>query len=219
MPISTSGFGSAGSAVSDIFGAVGELKMAKGYSAAAGLAGQNAEIAAQSARIQTTMAQRQITQTLGGQRADIAGAGLAASGSALDLMRDSAQQGGLTKQLIAAQGAINVNGYQAEQASYEAQASAAKASASGGFIKGLFDVAATVVAFSDDRMKAGIVEVSRRRDGLGVYEFNYKGSAQRFRGVLASEVERIYPRAITWIDGMRAVNYDMIQMQPEVVNA
>lgn len=219
MPLSAGGFADLGSAASSIFGAAGSAASAKGLSKAAVFAGQNAEIAAQSTRIQQTMAQRQITQTLGGQRADVAGSGLAASGSALDLMRDSAQQGALTKQLISAQGAISVNGYQAEQASYEAQASAAKASSAGGLLKGALDIGSALIAFSDDRMKEDIRLVERRRDGLGLYDFRYKGSPAVFRGVLASEVERLYPSAISWVDGMRAVNYSLIQVTPEVVNA
>jgi hypothetical protein len=217
MPASSAGFSAAGSAVSDIFGAIGSFASAKGYKAAAGASEQSAEIAAQSARIQGVMADRQITKTLGGQRADIAGAGLKASGSALDLVRDSAQQGSLTKQLIANQGAINVLGYQAEAANYNAMATAAKSSGTGGLISGVISAAAAVFAFSDDHLKEAVVKVDQRRDGLGIYEFNYKGSPQRFRGVLASEVERIYPRAVHEENGYRVVNYSLIQAVPEVV--
>lgn len=217
MPVSQAGFSAAGSAVSDIFGAIGSFAQAKGYKAAAGYATENASIAEQSAKIQGYMAQRQITKTLGGQQTDIAGAGLAKSGSALDVVRDSAHQGSLTKQLIANQGAINVQGYQAEAASYDAMATAAKASGTGGIINGVISAAAAVFAFSDDHLKEAIVPVSRRRDGLGIYEFNYHGSKQRFRGVLASEVERIYPNAVHTEGNYRIVNYSMIQAVPEVV--
>jgi hypothetical protein len=217
MPVSQAGFSAAGSAVSDIFGAVGSFAQAKGYKAAAGFATENASIAEQSAKIQGYMAQRQITKTLGGQATDIAGAGLAKSGSALDVVRDSAHQGSLTKQLIANQGAINVQGYQAEAASYDAMATAAKASGTGGIINGVISAAAAVFAFSDDHLKEAIVPVSRRRDGLGIYEFSYRGSTQRFRGVLASEVERIYPKAVHTEGNYRVVNYSMIQAVPEVV--
>lgn len=217
MPISQAGFSDLGSAVSDIFGAVGDFASAKGYKAAAGAAAQNAQIAEQSARIQGVMAQRQITKTLGGQQADIAGAGLAKSGSALDLMRDSAQQGSLTKQLIANQGAINVLGYQAEAANYSAMASSAKAAGTGGIIGSIISAGASILAFSDDHLKERIVKVGARRDGLGIYEFNYKGTPQRFRGVLASEVEQIYPRAVHEENGYRVVNYSLIQAVPEVV--
>ncbi len=217
MPVSQVGFSDVGGAVSDIFGGIGQLESAQGYKAAAGFATENAGIAEQSAKIQEVMAQRQITKTVGGQQADIAGAGLANAGSALDLVRDSATQGSLTKQLIANQGAINVLGYQAEASNYSAMATAAKTAGTGGIIGGLVDAAAAVFAFSDDRLKENIVEVNRRRDGLGIYNFTFKGSAQKFRGVLASEVERMYPRAVSWVDGMRLVNYSLIGAVPEVI--
>lgn len=217
MPVSAAGFGDIGGAVSDIFGGVGQFQAAKGYKAASAAAAENAQLAEQNARIQGVMAQRQITKTIGGQQADVAGAGLANSGSALDLLRDSAQQGSLTKQLIANQGDINVLGYQAESANYSAMASAAQTAGAGGILGGIVKAAAAVFAFSDDHLKERLVKVDTRRDGLGVYEFSYKGSAQRFRGVLASEVERIYPRAVHEENGYRVVNYSLIQAVPEVV--
>jgi hypothetical protein len=218
MPASQAGFADLGGAVKDIFGAVGEAKSAKGYSQAAGFAEQNAEIAEQNARIQGVMAQRQITQTLGSQSAEIGGAGFNASGSALDLMRDSASQGALTKQLISNQGAINVLGYKAEAANYSSMASAAKSSAAGSGLGGIVSLAASAFAFfSDDRLKEGAVLIERRRDGVGIWEFNYKGSDQRFRGVMASEVERIYPRAVTYEGGMRKVDYARIDVMPEAL--
>lgn len=222
MPLSAGGFADLGSAVSDIFGAVGSAASAKGYSQAAGYAQQNAELAQQSTRIQELQASRKIYQTIGGQQADIAGAGLAKSGGALDIMRDSANQGSLTKQLIANQGAITVSGYQAESANYQAMATAAKAKSSGGFLSGLLNIGAAAASFaiiSDDRTKENVDLIERRRDGLGLYEFNYKGSNQRFKGVMASEVERLYPQAILWQDGVRLVNYSMIGVNPEVINA
>lgn len=221
MPLSSTGFDDVGSAVSSIFGAVGQLQSAKGYTNAANFALENAGIAKQSADIKTLMAERQAYQTISGQKSDVAGAGLAASGSALDLLRSSESQGALTKQLVQNQGAIDVLGYQAEASSYSSMASAAKASATGGFIGGALKIAGAVMAFSDDNIKAGIVKISTRRDGLSIYEFSYKNdpSAKRFRGVLASEVEQLYPRAVTRFDGNRMVNYGLIGVVPEVVNA
>lgn len=224
MPgISAAGFSDLGGAVSSLFGAVGSFASAKGYKAAAGYAAQNAEIAAQSTAIQETQAQRKIYQTIGGQKADVAGAGLAASGSALDVMRDSAQQGSLTKQLIQNQGAINIAGYQEEAANYNAMASASKASGTGGILGGLLKVAsfaAPFIAASDDALKENIVEIERRRDGIGIYEFTFKGSNQKFRGVLASEVEVRYPTAVRVNErGVREVNYSAIGVLPETINA
>lgn len=147
MPISPSTFSGLGGAVSDIFGAVGSAQAASGYTKAAGIARENEGIAEQSTRIQEMQAQRQIFQVLGGQKADVAGAGLSASGSALDVMRDSAQQGSLTKQLVASQGAITALGYEQEASSYDSMASAAKTSSSGGFLGGLLKIASVAAPF------------------------------------------------------------------------
>lgn len=147
MPISPSTFSDIGGAVSDIFGAVGSAQSAKGYTKAAGLALENENIAKQSAAIQGVQADRQIYQVIGGQKADVAGAGLAASGSALDLLRSSAQQGSLTKQLVANQGAITALGYEQEANSYEGMASAAKTASAGGILGSLFKIGAAVLPF------------------------------------------------------------------------
>lgn len=220
MPVSQAGFADVGGAVKDLFGGIGELESAGGYTTAAKFATQNADIAKQSEQIQETQAQRKIYTTLGGQQADFAGAGLANSGSATDVMRSSAEQGSLTKQLIAAQGQINVNGYEEEASNYTAMASAAKTSGTGSIIGGVISAAASIFAFSDDSLKTGIVKVDERRDGLGIYEFAFKGSTQRFRGVLASEVETRYPTAVRLNEqGLREVNYSAIGVIPEVINA
>lgn len=217
MAVSAAGFADIGSAASSIFSGVGQLQSSKGYKQAAAYAGDNAEIAQQAANIQSLMATRQVYKTIGGQQADIAGAGLANSGSATDLLRSSAQQGSLTKQLVSAQGAINVLGYQAEQASYESMAASAKTSGIGGLLGGAVKIGAAVAMFSDDRLKHNVALLERRQDGLGIYEFSYRGTDQRFRGVMASEVERIYPAAVSWEDGFRKVDYAVIGVTPEAV--
>jgi hypothetical protein len=55
--------------------ALGNIAEATEYSEAAGLAEENAAFTAQSTRIQEAQQQRQETQTIGGQRAAVAGAG------------------------------------------------------------------------------------------------------------------------------------------------
>lgn len=49
--------------------------------------------------------------------------------------------------------------------------------------------------FSDRRLKADIVKEGEFPDGLGVYSFRYSGEAERHRGVMADEVEKIRPWA------------------------
>jgi hypothetical protein len=147
MAISAGLFDNLGGAVSDLFGGLGDLAEASAYGKASQLAGENAQIAAASGRIQQVQAQRQIYQSIGGTRADVAGAGLAMSGSALDIIRSSQQQGALTRALIANQTSINVHGYEEEAASYQAMSSAAKMAGAGGFLGSLLKVGAAVAPF------------------------------------------------------------------------
>jgi hypothetical protein len=66
-----------------------------------------------------------VQKSLGQTRADVAGAGFAESGSALDILRESASQGALTKSVMATQGLITEAGYQEQADSYRTMATAA----------------------------------------------------------------------------------------------
>lgn len=105
--------------------AAGDLAEATAYTTAAGIAGGNAALEEQASQIKQIQQIRQIQTTLGQQQADIGGAGFAASGSALYLMRDSVAQGALTTALTSIQGNINAGGYLMQQEAAQAEASAA----------------------------------------------------------------------------------------------
>lgn len=127
-----SAFSNAGSAVSDLFAAKGFGFKAQGakiekdmYTEAAGFADENVEFTKASTAIKDQQDLRQSTLLLGGQKADVAGAGFAASGSALDLLRDSAAQGSLTRQVLGFQGQITEAGYEEQAKALRSQADAA----------------------------------------------------------------------------------------------
>lgn len=85
----------------------------------------------------------------------------------------------------------------------------------GGFLGG---AAAVKTAFfpSDRRIKENIEEVGvDQRTALTLYEFNYKGDeTRRFRGVMADEVELVYPDAVEDTDlGFKAVRYDLLGIE------
>lgn len=87
-----------------------------------------------------------------------------------------------------------------------------------GDLGGLLGGAASVyTAFgSDRRIKDNIVEVGvDPRTALTLYEFNYKGDeSRRFRGVMADEVELVYPEAVIDTDlGFKAVRYDLLNIE------
>lgn len=120
--------------VSDIFSGFGDQAKAAGdfaeatnYTLASQLATQNEQFTVQSTAIKQAQIDRQNTQMIGGQQADVAGAGFAESGSSLDLLRDSASQGALTKAVAGEQGLITEAGYQEQATSYTNMAAAATA--------------------------------------------------------------------------------------------
>lgn len=210
-------FAGLGDGIGDLFSASGDKKAAKGYYAAAGYAQKNAGIVEQSTAIQEVQASREIYRTMSGQQADIGGAGLANSGSALDIVRASAEQGALTKQLINYQGQITENGYLAEAASFIAQGKALKSAAKGKTASGLFKIGAAL--FSDERLKEDITFRRRLANGIGVYSFRYKGQPELFEGVMAHEVAAIMPEAVEHdhLTGLSKVDYDMIGVVPRIL--
>ncbi len=218
MPASADAFSAAGGAVSDLFGGLGQLSAAKGYKKAAKLAGENAIIAQQSADIQRVQTEREVYKALGGIQADVGGAGLVMGGSALDIIRASAQQGALAENLVSMQGAINVKGYQQEAASYSAMAKASKASGIGGIIGGALKVAGAVAMFSDEALKEDIRFVRRTDAGINIYTWRFKGQPTTFEGVLAQEIAHVRPDAVERdADGYLMVNYAALGIEPRII--
>lgn len=150
MALGASTFSDLGAGVSDIFAGFGAQSKAQGdylerdnYQQAAGFAGDEATYTAWSTNIKQAQETRQITQSLGRTTADVAGAGFAESGSAIDILRGSASQGALAKATLGEQGLITEAGYQEQATSYNNMAEAAqmagdaeKKAATGDFIAG-----------------------------------------------------------------------------------
>jgi hypothetical protein len=85
-----------------------------------------------------------------------------------------------------------------------------------GAYAGGFGGAAGKAAGSDIRLKQNIERVGTdERTGLAIYEFEYKANpGERFRGVMAHEVEVNFPEAVTTgPDGYKAVFYERLGMQ------
>lgn len=122
-----------GGAVSDLFAAQGMGAKAQGdeferqnYLAAAGLADQNEKFAETSTNIKEMQADRELYTSLGRTTAAVAGAGLETSGSALDILHQSASEGAMTRAVLGEQGLITEAGYQEQKQSYLNLASAAQ---------------------------------------------------------------------------------------------
>jgi hypothetical protein len=125
MAFGTGTIGSFGGAVQDLFGSEAHELKAKGlrleaenYEEASGFATKNAEFSRISTGIKLAQQDRETYKALGGITADVAGAGLSMSGSALDIMRDSASQGALMKAVAGEQGLIQEEGYNVQAKSY-----------------------------------------------------------------------------------------------------
>lgn len=133
------GGGLSGSTFTDISGAASDLfsvegdhakaqydfAEAKNYGLAADLALQNEKFTETSTAIKQAQQQRESMNAYGGVEASVAGAGFAQSGSALDILRDSASQGALTHAVLGQQGLITEAGYTEQAQSYKTMQDAA----------------------------------------------------------------------------------------------
>lgn len=141
-------FGAVTSLVGGGSKALGAEKESEAYLQAAHIADQNAVLSEHTTAINETQLQRQIYQVTGQEQAQTAGAGFSNSGSALDLLRMSAQQGALAKQLMATQGQITAQGFRQQAAANRAMAFGAKVQAAGSALggpgSGIFGAAASL---------------------------------------------------------------------------
>lgn len=98
---------------------------------------------------------------------------------------------------------------------YNAQVAQANAKnqANGAMMGGLFGLAGSlgsmgIYKYSDRRLKTDIQRVGQLDNGLPVYLYRYKGDPTPQMGVMAQEVEKANPGAVTEIGGFKAVDYD-----------
>jgi len=94
-----------------------------------------------------------------------------------------------------------------------------KQAAQQNFNQGLMGLGAAGIMASDIRMKENIKQIHWMPNGLPVYEYEYKlefkdhplAGHGKFVGVMAQEVEAVYPQAVTTLDnGYKAVNYGLL---------
>ena len=71
---------------------------------------------------------------------------------------------------------------------------------------------------SDMKLKENIIKVGNSPSGINVYEWNYIGKSQRYRGVLAQELLESHPEAVTMCpNGFLGVYYGRIDVKMEAV--
>jgi hypothetical protein len=93
----------------------------------------------------------------------------------------------------------------------------AKNAATNSLTSGLFDLGGAAIMASDIRTKENIVKIGIAKNGLPVYEYEYKPEWKneaghgKFVGHMAHEVEEFMPEAvITRPDGYKMVNYGLL---------
>tara|TARA_R100001230_G_C5682950_1_gene190618 strand:+ start:435 stop:1415 length:981 start_codon:yes stop_codon:yes gene_type:complete len=74
----------------------------------------------------------------------------------------------------------------------------------------MIGIAGSLASLSDIRIKENIVPEGTKWKGLNVYAYNYIGDSTPRRGVMAQEVEGIYPDAVVTINGIKHVYYGEI---------
>ncbi len=73
---------------------------------------------------------------------------------------------------------------------------------------GLFGIAGTAIQYSDRRLKEDIKKVGETEDDLGVYRYRYKEGGPMQLGLIAQDVERKMPEAVSRdARGFRRVDY------------
>lgn len=132
MAFGNATFSDAAGAVGDLFAAQGDKAKAdfdfaesKEYGLASDLATQNEKFTEVSTSIKEAQQQRELLSKQGGVEASVAGAGFAESGSAIDILRDSAAQGALAHAVLGQQGLIQEAGYKEQAQSYQLMSGAA----------------------------------------------------------------------------------------------
>lgn len=117
---------------------------------------------------------------------------------------------------------VNYEGFQsgdiqgAAQQAYQQQVNAANAKAAtrNSNISGLGSFVGTAASlFSDIRLKQDITEAGEE-NGHRLYQFAYTHEpSKRYIGVMAQDVEKYMPEAVTEIEGFKAVNYAMLGLE------
>ncbi len=85
-----------------------------------------------------------------------------------------------------------------------------------GIVSGGVDIYDTLKN-SDIKLKENIEQVGVSPNGHKIYEFNYKGFKERWRGAMAQDVVKKNPLAVSIRDGHLTVDYSKIDVNMELV--
>lgn len=141
------GFGYIGGAVNDLFSMGGHNRAAGGLDRAAALADQSGDLSVYAGKIKVRQVQREAYKIIGGQEADVAGAGFTSGGSAMDLLRSSTQEAALAAGVTKMNAAIDTNDFRAQAQSYRDQAAQQRQAAQGDMWGTILKVGLAVASF------------------------------------------------------------------------
>jgi hypothetical protein len=127
------------------YAAAGDTAEQNAYTQAQAIATQNQQIEATSGRIEQFQAQREAQQTIGLQKAQVAGSGFQSSGTFLNGLQSSYRQADLTQQLIGTQTSLAQGGYASQAAAAGGEANAAALAATAATALGTADTTAAGV--------------------------------------------------------------------------
>jgi len=120
--------------------------------------------------------------------------------------------GSATPQLINPDTGVNLG---MQNRANQVAAAGANAQAQSNYASGLFQGIGSAVGgiamASDIRIKENIRKVGSTDGGLPVYTYNYIGSDITQMGVMAQDVEKVNPDAVTESNGIKAVYYSLIK--------
>jgi hypothetical protein len=81
----------------------------------------------------------------------------------------------------------------------------------GGIIGGVLSI------FSDERLKQDVTLLYRRDDGVGVYRYRYRDEPVWYKGLIAQDVQRVYPEHIYPFGELLTVDYSALGEAEEII--
>lgn len=142
-------FGMILGAVGSIIGGIGKKKQAKAQKKAAKfnakLAARNAEIIRERTDINLTRLNQETIRATGGAVAGFSKGGVEISGSALDVLRETARNSALDASLIKKQGEIDENAFLSQAKGFTSEAKQAKTAGQIGFASGIVSAAGSLL--------------------------------------------------------------------------
>lgn len=102
---------------------------------------------------------------------------------------------------------VDVTGPMNSYMNAQQQANANQTNAQNGFYNALGQLGSAAFMLSDSRVKTDVSQVGTLDNGLPVYAYRYIWGGPMQIGVMAQDVEKVKPEAVTEFGGIKAVNY------------